>query len=72
MRYEKSLSTYILDQIMTHCTKSIFKRKQEYMEKYKISREYFIKVFNLYCSLSFMTVLRKLKKTQTGSTQAQT
>ena len=57
---------------MTHCTKSIFKRKQEYMEKYKISREYFIKVFNLYCSLSFMTVLRKLKKTQTGSTQAQT
>ena len=38
------------------------------MEKFNISREFFIKVFNLYCSLSFMTVLRKLKKDQHGQT----
>ena len=39
---------------------------EEYMQKFNISREFFIKVFNLYCSLSFMTVLRKLKKDQHG------
>ena len=62
MRYEASVSTFIHDKIMTYCTRTIFERKQEYMQKYGISREFFIKVFNLYCSLSYMTVLRSIKK----------
>ena len=64
VRYELSLSSYILKKIMDYCTETIFTRKQEYMKKYKMSREFFIKIFNLYCSLSFMTVLSKIKKTQ--------
>ena len=54
---------------MNYCTKTIFIRKQEYMQKYNITREFFIKVFNLYCSLSFMTVLKKLKKSKDGSVE---
>ena len=65
-RYQASLSAYILDKIMTYCTKTIFARKQEYIKKFNITRGFFIKVFNLYCSLSFMTVLRKIKKGQHG------
>ena len=61
-RYQSSLSTYILNKIMNYCTKTIFMRKQEYIQKYNISREFFIKIFNLYCSLSFMTVIGKMKK----------
>ena len=59
-RYQVSLSTYILEKIMNFCTKTIFARKAEYMQKFNMSRDFFIKVFNLYCSLSFMTVLRKI------------
>jgi len=66
IRYEMSLSSYILKKIMDHCTGTIFSRKQEYMQKYDMSRELFIKIFNLYCSLSYMTVLRKLKNNHSG------
>ena len=66
-RYEASLSAFILKRILDYCTQTIFTRMQEYMKKFKMSRELFIKIFNLYCSLSFMTVLRKIKKTQRGS-----
>jgi len=62
VRYEASLSSYILDKVMSHCTKTIFERKREYMDKYNMNRRVFIKVFNLYCSLSFISILRKLKK----------
>ena len=70
IRYEKSLSSYILNLIMEHCTKTIFSKKEEYMEKFKMSRGLFIKVFNLYVSLSYMTVLRSLKKNQPGDSEA--
>lgn len=66
-RYQDSLSAYILEKIMTYCTANIFARKQEYIDKFNISRRFFIRVFNLYCSLSFMTVLRKIKKSQKGA-----
>ena len=35
---------------------------QDYLKKFKMSRVLFIKIFNLYCSLSFITVLRNIKK----------
>ena len=61
-RYQSSLGTFVLTGIMDYCTKTIFARKQEYMKKFNISRDFFIKVFNLYCSLSFMTVMRSASK----------
>ena len=54
---------------MQYCTKNIFDRKNDYMTKYSMSRKNFIKVFNLYVSLSFISILRKLKKGQDGAAQ---
>ena len=70
MRYENSLSGYILQKVMEYCTKTIFNRKRYYLDKYKMKRKTFIKVFNLYCSLSFISILRKLKKSQSGGPSA--
>lgn len=57
LRYEASLSSYIHKEIMDYCTETIFSKKEEYMQNLGISRGLFIRVFNLYCSLSYMTVL---------------
>ena len=66
-RYQSSISSYILNKIMDYCTESIFTRKQYYIEKHDISLDFFIKIFNLYCSLSFMTVLSKMKKEEVST-----
>jgi len=72
IRYEQSLSSYIMNKVITHCTKTIFDRKLEYMKKFNMDRRIFIKVFNLFCSLSFMSILRKLKKSRDGNRETNT
>ena len=60
-KYEKSLSAYVLRKIMSYCSRTIFAKKEHYMETMKINMITFINIYILYCTLSFNTIMRKIK-----------
>ena len=65
-RYSKSLSMYILENTLKYTNENIFKHSAYYEKKHNLTRMEFIKIYNLYVSLSFVTIKNKLQKEQSG------
>ena len=61
-RYSKSLSMYILENTLKYTNDNIFKKSAYYEKKHNLTRMEFIKIYNLYVSLSFITIKNKLQK----------
>ena len=61
-RYSKSLSMYILENTLKYTNENIFKHSAYYEKKHNLTRMEFIKIYNLYVSLSFVTIKNKLQK----------
>ena len=66
-RYSKSLSMYILQNTLKYTNDNIFKKSAYYEKKHNLTRMEFIKIYNLYVSLSFITIKNKLQKEQSGT-----
>ena len=65
-RYSKSLSIFILENTLKFTNENIFKHSAYYEKKHNLTRMEFIKIYNLYVSLSFVTIKNKLQKEQSG------
>ena len=59
-RYSKSLSIFILENTLKFTNENIFKHSAYYEKKHNLTRMEFIKIYNLYVSLSFITIKNKL------------
>ena len=68
-RYSKSLSQYILQNTLKYTNEHIFKNSAYYEKKHNVSRSEFIKIYNLFVSLSFITIKNSLQKSEAGSSQ---
>lgn len=65
-RYSKSLSQYILQNTLKYTNEHIFKNSAYYEKKHNVSRSEFIKIYNLFVSLSFITIKNSLQKSEAG------
>ena len=65
-RYSKSLSQYILSNTLKYTNEHIFKHSAYYEKKHNVSRSEFIKIYNLFVSLSFITIKNSLQKSEAG------
>ena len=66
-RYSKSLSLYILQQTLKYTNEHIFKHSAYYEKKHNVTRSEFIKIYNLFVSLSFITIKNSLQKKNESS-----
>ena len=57
---------YILENTLKYTNDNIFKKSAYYEKKHNLTRMEFIKIYNLYVSLSFITIKNKLQKEQSG------
>ena len=51
---------YILENTLKYTNDNIFKKSAYYEKKHNLTRMEFIKIYNLYVSLSFITIKNKL------------
>ena len=70
-RYSKSLSQYILQNVLKYTNKHIFKNLTYYEKKHDVTRSEFIKIYNLFVSLSFITIKNSLQKSEQGGRKSQ-
>ena len=66
-RYSKSLSLYILQQTLKYTNEHIFKHSAYFEKKHNVTRSEFIKIYNLFVSLSFITIKNSLQKKNESS-----
>ena len=68
-RHSKALSTFILQNTLKYTNEHIYNKAGYYEKKHNMERREFIKIYNLFVSLSFITIKNSLQRNKEDASQ---